>query len=256
MLKQTTMMTLLPTLSNSLKMRIINRFGANYTLQTSTFGTRYFECATPVELFRTVHYGGEEKTLGSFLFLLKDDDVVWDVGASVGLFTVYSAPIVQKVLSFEPEPNIYARLTNNVKTNALMNVETHQMGLGDKKNTMRLQTSGVNGFSPSLMNLGRHTSTIEVPIDTIDNLVAAGLPTPTVLKIDIEGAEQMALSGAANLLAGPHRPRLIFMEIHPNFLPNASADEQAIQALLEQNAYKILNTQKRDDQYHLIAVQV
>ena len=55
---------------------------------------------------------------------------------------------------------------------------------------------------------------------TVDRLVADDAPLPTVLKIDVEGAELLVLRGATALLASTSSPRLIFLEVHPQFLPS------------------------------------
>lgn len=240
------------TLSNSLKTLLITRFGKNFIVNTTTFGSRKFNCANGVELFRTVRYGGEHKSLGAFLFLLKEDDIVWDIGASVGLFTVYSAGLVKTVVSFEPDPEIYNRLKSNIQLNNFTNVMTNQLGIGDIDTQMNLNTNGVNGNSPSLMDLNRHTGSISIDVKSVDSLIKSRLPTPTVIKIDIEGAEGLAIKGALNLLKSKEKPRLLFVEIHPQFLDANGPDE--IIHILKENGYKILNTQNRDKEYHLIAI--
>ncbi len=215
------------TLSNSLKTLLVTKLGRDVIVNTTMFGDRKFNCANGVELFRTVKYGGEHKSLGAFLFLLKEDDIVWDIGASVGLFTVYSAGLVKTVVSFEPDPEIYQRLTTNIRLNNFTNVITNQLGVGDKDTQMNLNTNGVDGNSPSLMDLNRHTGSISIDVKSVDSLIKSGLPIPTVIKIDIEGAEGLAIKGALSLLKSPEKPRLLFVE---------------------------LNTQNRDKEYHLIAV--
>ena len=57
-------------------------------------------------------------------------------------------------------------------------------------------------------------NSIEVPVTTIDNLVAAlGLPRVDYIKMDIEGAEREALQGARETLR-QHRPRLMLDSYH------------------------------------------
>jgi FkbM family methyltransferase len=239
-------------LNNYIKTFFITRFDKDCILEATTFGTRKFNCANNVEIWRTTQYGREEKSLGAFLFLLKEDDVVWDIGASVGLYTIYSSELVKEVISFEPDPEIYSRLQANIALNNLKNVSTNQIGIGDKDTSMELSSNGVKGNSPTLIkDLNRHTGSISVAVRSVDSLIKSGSPSPTVIKMDIEGAEGIAIKGALDLLKGEQKPRLIFVELHPQFLSKSEPDE--ITQILKESGYKILNTLNRDKEYHLIA---
>jgi len=234
---------------------LARRTGKKVILRNKFLGNKKFYCSSKVEVFRTIKYGGEESSLGAFVFLLQEDDTIWDVGTSIGLFTIHSADKVKKIISFEPEPSIYARLNENVSLNNLNHkVTTYPYALGAESGKMSLNSDGINGMSPSLQNLDRHKNHVEVEVKTIDSLIENGLPTPTVLKIDIEGAEILALLGAKNLLASENKPRLLFVEIHPNFLKSFDSTSDKVLLLIKENGYNILSTQKRDDQFHVIAL--
>jgi hypothetical protein len=115
-----------------------------------------------------------------------------------------------------------------------------------------LSSNGVKGNSPTLIkDLNRHTGSISVAVRSVDSLIKSGSPSPTVIKMDIEGAEGIAIKGALDLLKGEQKPRLIFVELHPQFLSKSEPDE--ITQILKESGYKILNTLNRDKEYHLIA---
>jgi hypothetical protein len=80
------------------------------------------------------------------------------------------------------------------------------------------------------------------------------LVRPTVLKIDIEGAEILALQGAQRLLRAPDRPRLLFVEAHPEFLPTFGGNLDQLSTLMTDAGYQVLSTRRREDQLHLIAL--
>lgn len=240
---------------------LLNRFistktGTKTILENNFLGKKKFFCTSSVEAFRTLKYGDEESALGAFLFLLKDDDIVWDIGSSVGLFSVYAADRASKVYSFEPDPQIFNRFNENIGLNDLSNkISTFQCAIGEKKGEMELYSDGINGNSPSLQNLKRHKGNlVTVAVKTVDELILdEKIPTPSVMKIDIEGAEILALKGASKLLASANKPRLIFIEVHPDFLKSFNSKVEEVQQILLDNQYHILSTQKRDDQFHLIA---
>jgi predicted O-methyltransferase YrrM len=88
-------------------------------------GTLLFEVNNPVEWYRTAEFGDEKEFLDQFVLAIQPNDVVFDIGASVGLMTVYAASAARKgrVFAFEPDPETMTRLERNVRLNALSNVE-------------------------------------------------------------------------------------------------------------------------------------
>lgn len=218
------------------------------------FGKISFLCGNRTEYYRSVEFGGEKKSLASFLFMLEPDDVVWDIGASIGLFTTHIALIAKKVIAFEPDPATFNRLKENIVLNKLENkVKLHQLALGSEQGKIRLQTDGLDGNAPSIANLGRHKHTVEVEVSTIDKLVKEGETAPTVLKIDIEGAEILALRGAKDFLKSSAKPRLLFIEVHPTFLGNYNSDASEVENIIKESGYKTIGVNRRGEQFHIIA---
>lgn len=230
---------------------------SDQTVQLSTLGGFKFRCSQKTEFGRTLGYGGEILSLAAFLFLLKKDDVVWDVGASVGLFTMHAAERVKRVVAYEPDPETAARLHENIRLNRFQNkVDVRQLALGNEERQEPLYTDGLGGFAPALGNLERHSAVISVEMKTVDRLIGNGTQPPSVLKIDIEGAELLALQGAHNLLHSEERPRIIFIEVHPAFLPNYGGSSEEVFYLLHESGYAILSTEDRADQQHIIAFSI
>jgi len=64
----------------------------------------------------------------------KDDTNILDIGANIGLFSIYAKlkSINAKVFSFEPFPRTYERLITHIKSNSITNVNTYQFAVGDK----------------------------------------------------------------------------------------------------------------------------
>lgn len=220
---------------------------------SEVFGHFRFKCDSHREYYRTIKFGAEASALGAFLFLLRQEDVVWDIGASVGLFTVHASPRVARVIAFEPDPATYTRLVENVALNHETNVIPRAEALGEAPGTVRLSTDGLDGNAPAIADLGRHEFTVEVPVETVDGLIASGVQKPTVMKIDIEGAELSALRGSMGLLGSERRPRLVFLEVHPEFLPRFGGSLADVLAVLKANHYRIMSTNIREDQYHIVA---
>ncbi len=141
---------------------------------------------------------------------LSPGDVFLDVGANVGFFSLLGATLVGpsgKVIAFEPVSENAQLLLRNLALNRVTNVQLVEAAVADRAGTASFE----DGQSPSQGRLG--TGSRSVPVVTLDGLLASGaIPAPQVIKMDIEGAESLALSGARGLLA-THKPKL-FLSTH------------------------------------------
>lgn len=210
-----------------------------------------FEVNNSIEEFRLIDWGGEKEYVVKLIKDLREDDVVYDIGSSVGLISIISASVLKrgKVISFEPDPENILRLKRNYSINNLKNFEIKPIAVGERKGKLKLFTQGSNGFSPSLEPVNGINSFIETEVNSIDNLIRQNeIPFPDVIKMDIEGAEFLALKGMGKLLSSEKRPRLIFLEIHPKFLPSFNCSPQDIYDFLSQFDYKVVENVEREDQ--------
>jgi FkbM family methyltransferase len=242
--------------ANHLKRFLASRWNWPQTFVVDHFGEFRFRAASGTEVTRTLDYGLETESLPAFLFLLREDDIVWDIGASVGLFTVHTATKAKKVIAFEPDPPTLKRLQENVALNGLNGkVEFQGVALGETRGQLDLASDGLDGMAPALSvgQLARHKHSVSVPVETIDHLISRNVFSPSVIKMDIEGAELMALRGAQNLLQGPKKPRLLFIEVHPEFLKGFGSTAVEVTDLIVDAGYRIVATPQRAAQYHLIA---
>ena len=83
------------------------------------------------------------------------DSVFFDVGANVGIYSLYSAIVKQnKVYAFEPQKVIHDLLQDNVKKNKLKNVRIFNVGMGKKKEELELnETYQKIGFLESKLEI-------------------------------------------------------------------------------------------------------
>ncbi|WP_265112374.1 FkbM family methyltransferase [Halosolutus halophilus] len=145
---------------------------------------------------------------GDILTHLGPNDVFWDVGANVGIYTCFAAAKLQSghVVSVEPNPNNVDRIEENLQLNGL-SADVHERALMAENDEGVLQIyedaeAGAFGFlsedgssveSESLTI--DPTESVRVETTTGDALVDDGVPAPDVLKIDVEGAELEVLKG-------------------------------------------------------------
>lgn len=142
---------------------------------------------------------------------------VFDLGGHVGFYTLLSSVLVGnegKVVVFEPVPRNLFYLKEHLRLNRISNVTVIEAAVSDK--------SGVCFFDNSPgSSMGHIASDGKIQVETVvlDELISKGkIPVPDFMKIDIEGAEMLALSGAKSMLA-KHHPT-IFLSTHGNQIHN------------------------------------
>jgi FkbM family methyltransferase len=136
--------------------------------------------------------------------------------------------------------------------NGVTNITVFPLAVSDRSSEVSLFTDGVDGRSPSLANLGQRDAVL-VPCESLDHMLAAGrIDPPNVIKMDIEGAEFLALSGARTLLESENRPRAIFLEVHPHYLVKFGHTITELEQFLINCGYREEKRRVRDIQYHVI----
>jgi FkbM family methyltransferase len=167
-------------------------------------------------------------------------DVFADVGANLGLYTLWGARRVGasgSVVAFEPVPETRASLERNVALNGFRQVEIVAAGVGAEPGRIALHrhpgASGVaSRFAPE------QGPAVEVPVTTLDAEFARRPHPPRLVKIDVEGMEIEVLRGASRLLAGGDPP-LVVLEANPQYFEAAGTDYPELDALLAARGYEL-----------------
>lgn len=137
---------------------------------------------------------------------LKPDVTFFDVGANIGQYTLLSAPLVQEVHSFEPFAVTYNLLAWNVKHSGFSNIQLNQFGVSDHPGIATIFEANVSNTGGASL---RRTPVSEGNQHTIQTVALDEYVfgsnlfkrlKKVVLKIDIEGAELLALEGSRELL--------------------------------------------------------
>jgi FkbM family methyltransferase len=140
--------------------------------------------------------------------VIRPGQVVWDIGANLGLFSFAAAAAAGpsgRVLAVEPDTTLAGLLRRSAATNhGYAPVEVLPAAASDEVSVARFHiarrnrsTSYLDGYGTTMTGGVRFTEL--VPTVTLDWL-AAHFPAPDVVKIDVEGAELTVLAGGAQLL--------------------------------------------------------
>lgn len=141
---------------------------------------------------------------------LRPGDVFWDVGANAGYHTLKAARVVGpegKVIAFEPIPEAVTIIEDQLALNAIRNVQIEQAAVGDKVGSVVLRRMP-NILMSTLDGVIEQGEPIDVRGTTLDEMVAKH-GAPDVIKMDIEGAEVLALPGGEALFSSARRPRML-----------------------------------------------
>ena len=161
-------------------------------------------------------------------------DIVVDVGAGVGEFTIPAAKSVGKeglVVALEPEPRNFAALKDAVFD--FDNVCIVNKCAWNRKEKVRLFLGEQPGLH-SLVSALKRKQAIEVQADTLDNIcLELGIDRVDFIKMDIEGAELEALEGAKGVLKAA---RKIVIETHRR--NEREPTWPKVQQFLENNGFK------------------
>lgn len=132
-------------------------------------------------------------------------DIVLDAGANIGVITIVLARCVEptgRVIAVEMMPDTAARLRRHIAMNGIGNVEVVEKALSSESDQM-VMASVPRGFfgQASIVHDGASAdmTTVSVRTATIDALVG-DIPSITLMKMDLEGAEPQALLGAERSL--------------------------------------------------------
>ena len=157
---------------------------------------------------------------------IRPTDVVFDIGAWHGINASLFARKARQVISFEPNPSTFKVLQETVAVNGAQNIEAHPLAIGNERTTAELWGSGSGS---SLRPGPGKVAHSRVNVISLDEFAAERSTLPDVIKMDVEGAEYNALTGAPRCLS---HARLLYLEMHFQELPKFDATPAMVEHLV------------------------
>ncbi len=168
--------------------------------------------------------------------ILKDGNVLIDVGANIGIETLVGARGVGasgKVFSIEPVSDLTMLLTKSLEANGFKNVNVINKAVSDKPGVASLI---INSNDYGRTSLGGSSAETTCLVTTLDDICREnGVANIRLLKIDVEGFEASVLEGASYTLKN-NTPNYILFESHPE--RGAFLNRKEVR-ILHQNGYEL-----------------
>lgn len=182
----------------------------------------------------------------------------WDVGANIGQYTweFISSGSDKRVMLFEPDERNARTIRKTIARGTLASCDIRKEAVSNTVGTLHFKRDTITGKQGTVVAdanieriMGRPASSVQIPCTTIDQVRRETNRSPDILKIDVEGAEQAVIDGAAETLR-TDKP-IVFMEVLPNnFLP--------IEQALASKGYRLFDAVSirpaHKDSFNLVAV--
>jgi FkbM family methyltransferase len=162
-----------------------------------------------------------------FCRLCRESDIVADLGANIGWYSVIASRIVGtsgRVISFEPDPTNLDLLRENVVLSGHSElVEIHNLAVADREADAELFLCETNLGDHRIFSDGSTRDSLVVRVSTLDAVFADCFYPPTLVKSDTQGSEARILRGASAMLGAGWRP-IFILEYWPFGLTHSGDD--------------------------------
>lgn len=165
---------------------------------------------------------------------------VLDVGANIGLYSVFLADLVGnegRVFAFEPDPALFETALTNIRQNGKENVvKIYNLALGSRTGLATLYRTPFNSGDNRLSSSPAHNESVPVKVARLDDVLCG--EKIDFVKVDVQGWEAEVMRGMEQVLRD--NPRLtIFFEYWPKGLSNAGESLSAPSDILDKYGFAI-----------------
>jgi len=164
-----------------------------------------------VEDFISASLSNEPETFKFIMKQIKNSKVFIDVGANIGGYAIRAAKYC-KVYAIEPLPRNYKILKINEKLNNVK-INSFNIAAGNKNGKVKLYYEQGDYIRPSIKYL--RSNFMELEMKLLDEIINE--ESIDLIKIDVEGAEDLVLEGARNCL---RRTKMLIIEYQKHSILN------------------------------------
>lgn len=213
------------------------------------FHTPNRHCAWRVETI----YTKEPDTI-QWLQKMKDGEVLYDVGANIGLYSIFAAKRGVKVFAFEPESQNFAVLQKNIALNKLTNCTAYPLCLSSvwAIDTLRLSSlipgGSCHSFGADVDYRGaeRKAGIVQGSIAITMDELCGRLGYPDHIKIDVDGFEHLVLNGGQSAL---HHVKSLLCEMDSNRQEHMEWHERLLARGFEVDQQQIATAMRKEGSF-------
>lgn len=177
-------------------------------------GVINFYCFGKIPFWRAETLLTKEPETIEWIDSFKKGELLWDIGANIGCYSLYAAKKGNPVIAFEPSAANYFLLQKNIEYNQLdKNIQAFCLAFSDTSESGYLNMSSIQ-MGGAISNFGDVTETVECADESYDVKFSQGMisfsidefiryyhiPTPNHIKIDVDGIENKIIRGAKHTL--------------------------------------------------------
>ena len=210
----------------------------------------HFECYQ-----RAINFSSKEIDTIEWIDGFDKKDIFFDIGANIGVYSLYAAKKVESVYAFEPHFKNYYNLTINANLNNFSNLKTFCLAF-DK-------STGIGIFNHYKTNSGSSTSQLnsvvdhnnkkfevklnqDIIIETVSSFVNRAKVFPNHIKIDVDGIEFQIIEGFKEIIKD-ERLKSVLVEI--------TGETSAFKKFFSKQGFKVVNitsTSRKDESFNYI----
>tara|TARA_B100000768_G_C11283967_1_gene380634 strand:- start:1461 stop:2213 length:753 start_codon:yes stop_codon:yes gene_type:complete len=210
----------------------------------------HFECYQ-----RAINFSSKEIDTIEWIDGFDKKDIFFDIGANIGVYSLYAAKKVKEVYAFEPHFKNYYNLTINANLNSFSNLKTFCLCFDN--------STGIGIFNHYKTNSGSSTSQLnsvvdhnnkkfeaklkqDVVIETIPSFIERAKVFPNHIKIDVDGIEFQIIEGLKEIL-NDKRLKSVLVEI--------TGEAGAFEKFFSGQGFKAVNitsTSRKDESFNYI----
>lgn len=185
---------------------------------------------------------------------IKEGDIILDVGAHIGYYTLIASKYVGKngqVFAFEPDSKNFGLLEKNIKENKLKNVILVNKPVTRKGGKIKLYLNKKNTGDHRIYNSKDGRESIVINSVSLDDFFKDFKKRISLIKMDIQGAELEAISGGLSLIK--NNPNIkIFIEFWPMGLKLNHSQPYKLLELLNNLRFKFYQIDEEDKKIEII----
>jgi len=187
---------------------------------------------------------------------IKKGNIVLDIGANIGYYTLIAAKLVGKdgkVFAFEPDPNNFLLLKKNVKLNNYQNVTLVNKAISDKSKNIKLYLSKNNFGDHRIYKSSENRESINIKCIRLDDYFKKINQRVDIIKMDIQGAEWAAIKGMQSLLRKNPNIKII-MEFSSDDLRKFGVNPKEFLDFLANLGFIFYNINEKKDKLEFINI--